>query len=132
MATAPTSLKHQMQKIAGRWAEDPFRPNVQLKTFLTSLAEHPGLAPAAVRAVRALENDEFKKKVSACSRLTGSVPQGVSLLNLGGSRRILVSFKVRVRILAEMRNEEAREEFLWVSSAWYSACLPSHAGSIFG
>ncbi|TBU45671.1 hypothetical protein BD309DRAFT_1017669 [Dichomitus squalens] len=62
MAAAPASLKHQLQKIAGRWAEDPFRPNVQLKTFLASLAEHPNLTPAAVRATRALEEGEFKKK----------------------------------------------------------------------
>ena len=85
MAATPVSLKHQMQKIAGRWAEDPFRPNVQLKIFLTSLADHPSLTPAAVRAARALENDEFKKEVSACSCLTRSTPQGTLFVDMGDS-----------------------------------------------
>ncbi|KAH9856370.1 hypothetical protein C2E23DRAFT_882441 [Lenzites betulinus] len=62
MSTAVTPLKQQMQRVAAKWPGDPFRPNVQLKTFLTSLAEHPNLTPSAIRATRALMNGEFKAK----------------------------------------------------------------------
>ncbi|KAI0830149.1 hypothetical protein BC628DRAFT_1313326 [Trametes gibbosa] len=62
MSAAVTPLKQQMQRIAAKWPGDPFRPNVQLKTLLTSLAEHPNLTPAAVRTARALKNGEFKAK----------------------------------------------------------------------
>ena len=65
MSAASSALKQQMQRIAAKWPEDPFRPNMQLKTFLGSLAEHPNLTPAAVRTARALERDEFKSKVRA-------------------------------------------------------------------
>lgn len=71
-ASATASLKLQLQKIAANWPGDPFRPNVQLKTFLTSLAEHPNLTPAAVRAARALQNNEYKTKVSVVKRVPGS------------------------------------------------------------
>lgn len=56
-------LAPQLHRIAAQWPADPFRPHLQLKTFLDSLAEHPQLTPQAVRAARALENNEFQKKV---------------------------------------------------------------------
>ncbi|KAI8972567.1 hypothetical protein BD414DRAFT_425702 [Trametes punicea] len=62
MSATATTLKQQMQRIAASWPGDPFRPNVQLKTFMESLAEHPNLTPAAVRASQALQNDVFKNK----------------------------------------------------------------------
>ena len=42
---------------------DPFRPNVQLKTFLHSLASHPNLTPGAVQAAQGLLHNSSQKKV---------------------------------------------------------------------
>lgn len=64
MAASVSIARQQLQKIAAKWPGDPFRPEVQLKTFLTSLADHPRLSPEIVSAARALQNDEFKHKVS--------------------------------------------------------------------
>ncbi|KAJ3557487.1 hypothetical protein NM688_g1453 [Phlebia brevispora] len=55
-------LAPQLHRIASQWPVDPFRPHLQLKTFLGALADHPQLTPQAVRAARALENSEFQKK----------------------------------------------------------------------
>ncbi|KAI0779119.1 hypothetical protein BC629DRAFT_1289873 [Irpex lacteus] len=55
-------LSQQLQTIAKRWPVDPFRPHLQLGAFLNSLAEHPQLTPQAVRAARALEENEFQRK----------------------------------------------------------------------
>ena len=63
MSAATSASRQQLRKIAARWPADPFRPNVQLKTLLTSLAEHPYLTSSAVRATQALQRDEFKHKV---------------------------------------------------------------------
>lgn len=61
MATT-TKLAQKMNNIAAAWPKDPFRPQIQLKTFLTSLSAHPNLTPQAVQAARALkDNDMFKK-----------------------------------------------------------------------
>lgn len=65
MSAAGSVLKQQLHKIAAEWPGDPFRPNIQLKTFFAHLAEHPNLTPAAVRAARALHEDEYIKKVSS-------------------------------------------------------------------
>ena len=63
MSAAGTAARQQLRNIAAHWPADPFRPNVQLKTLLTSLAEHPNLTSSAVRATQALQRDEFKHKV---------------------------------------------------------------------
>ncbi|KAI0703465.1 hypothetical protein BC835DRAFT_1027124 [Cytidiella melzeri] len=55
-------LSQQLHHIAKRWPVDPFRPHLQLGAFLNSLAEHPQLTPQAVRAARALEENEFQRK----------------------------------------------------------------------
>ncbi|KAI0742698.1 hypothetical protein C8Q80DRAFT_1109542 [Daedaleopsis nitida] len=68
MSVPAASFRHQLQKIAANWPGDPFRPNVQLKTFLASLAEHPSLTPTAVRATRALRDDEFKTKYALSAK----------------------------------------------------------------
>ncbi|KAF4568351.1 hypothetical protein EYR40_010246 [Pleurotus pulmonarius] len=61
MATT-SKLAQKMSNIAALWPKDPFRPQIQLKTFLTSLSAHPNLTPQAVQAARALkDNDMFKK-----------------------------------------------------------------------
>ena len=62
MATT-TKLAPQLHRIAAQWPSDPFRPHLQLKAFLKSLADHPQLTPQAVQASRALEANEFQKKV---------------------------------------------------------------------
>ncbi|KAI0656296.1 hypothetical protein C8Q70DRAFT_1013671 [Cubamyces menziesii] len=69
MSAASSALRQQMQRIAAKWPEDPFRPNMQLKTFLGSLAEHPNLTPASVRTARALERDEFKSKYALSEKI---------------------------------------------------------------
>ncbi|KAI0346530.1 hypothetical protein BDW22DRAFT_1405334 [Trametopsis cervina] len=60
----PTSVKlsQQLHTIAQRWPTDPFRPHLQLGAFLKSLADHPQLTPQAVKAARALEENEFQRK----------------------------------------------------------------------
>ena len=65
MAT-PTAkqLSRKLSSIAESWVKDPFRPNLQLQTFLKSLAAHPRLTPQAVNAANALRDNQLQKKVS--------------------------------------------------------------------
>ncbi|KDQ54561.1 hypothetical protein JAAARDRAFT_60541 [Jaapia argillacea MUCL 33604] len=58
-----------LKAIAHSWPSDPFRPNLQLNTFLRSLAAHPGLTPRAVRAANALSNNEIQKKYPLSAKL---------------------------------------------------------------
>ena len=62
--SAVQKLSSQLRTIAQTWPMDPFRPNMQLQTFFISLADHPKLTPAAVRAVQALRRNEVTQKVS--------------------------------------------------------------------
>ena len=62
-AMSTVKLSQQLHRIASKWPVDPFRPHLQLGTFLKSLADHPQLTPQAVRAARALEENEFQRKV---------------------------------------------------------------------
>lgn len=66
MSAPGSALSSQLRRIATNWPADPIRPNMQLKTFLESLAEHPNLAsrPAAVEAAKALQENRWMKKVS--------------------------------------------------------------------
>jgi len=57
-----TTVGAPLRRIAATWPIDPFRPNLQLKNFLEALADHPNLTPQAVRAARALQDNEFQKK----------------------------------------------------------------------
>ncbi|KAI0651304.1 hypothetical protein C8Q79DRAFT_1004608 [Trametes meyenii] len=68
MSAAVTPLRQQMQRTVAKWPGDPFRPNVQLKTFLESLAEHPNLTPTAVRAAEALQGNEFQTKYALSAK----------------------------------------------------------------
>src|SRR5689334_8921142 len=72
--TATTKLSQQLHRVAAQWPVDPFRPNLQLKTFFESLADHPQLTQQAVRAARALEENEFQKRVSPYSVCFNGVP----------------------------------------------------------
>ncbi|OBZ74342.1 hypothetical protein A0H81_05344 [Grifola frondosa] len=71
-----TSLGQQLRRIAAAWPEDPFRPNLQLRTLLESLADHPNLTPEAVRATRALKDNEPMKKYALSAKMLqpASVP----------------------------------------------------------
>ena len=62
MATT-TKLSQQLHRTASHWPVDPFRPHLQLGDFLKALADHPQLTPHAVRAARALQDNEFHRKV---------------------------------------------------------------------
>jgi len=65
MAAAPASwqLSQRLSSIAHSWVTDPFRPNMQLGTFLNSLAAHPRLTSRAVDAARSLHDNEMARKV---------------------------------------------------------------------
>ncbi|KZT37167.1 hypothetical protein SISSUDRAFT_988104 [Sistotremastrum suecicum HHB10207 ss-3] len=58
----PSNLSQQLRLLASQWPTDPFRPNLQLQTFLLSLADHPKLTSKAVIATKALLKDELKNK----------------------------------------------------------------------
>ncbi|KZT24957.1 hypothetical protein NEOLEDRAFT_1178726 [Neolentinus lepideus HHB14362 ss-1] len=57
-----SKLSRQLNRIALSWPYDAFRPNLQLKTFLSSLSTHPGLTADVVEAARALSNNEISKQ----------------------------------------------------------------------
>src|SRR5579863_1107600 len=73
MSTNPSHhLRHAQQRlcrIAAEWPADPLRPNLQLKTFLAALADHPGLSTRAVAATRALHKNLGSDRVSSSSYL---------------------------------------------------------------
>ena len=61
-------LRHaqqQLRHIAAEWPTDPFRPNLQLKTFLSALADHPALTANAVAATNALQKNQVSRRVSS-------------------------------------------------------------------
>ncbi|KAN0120436.1 hypothetical protein V8E52_004263 [Russula decolorans] len=63
-------VRHAQQRlrhIAAEWPADPLRPKIQLKTFLTALAEHPALSPRAVAATNALHQNQVLSHVSGLS-----------------------------------------------------------------
>ena len=63
-------LRHAQQRlrrIAAEWPADPLRPNLQLKTFLAALADHPALSARAVAATRALHKNRISDRVSGLS-----------------------------------------------------------------
>lgn len=59
----PSKLSQKLANIAAAWPSDPFRPNLQLKTFFQSLSKHPNLTPRAVNAAHSLKDNESMKKV---------------------------------------------------------------------
>jgi hypothetical protein len=65
-----SKLAQQLQRAASTWPADPFRPNLQLKTFLGSLANHPGLTPEAVSAVETLASNGIRRKAGNVSEIT--------------------------------------------------------------
>ncbi|KAF7326839.1 hypothetical protein MVEN_01675200 [Mycena venus] len=69
MAAPTGKLAAEMAKIARACPIDPLRPHIQLQTFLNSLATHPRLTPAAVRAAQALERNEMQKKYALTDKI---------------------------------------------------------------
>ena len=63
MSATTGTFRRQLRNIVAEWPADPFRPNVQLKTLLASLTEHPNLTPVAVNATQALQKNAFMHKV---------------------------------------------------------------------
>ena len=64
---AASKYAQKLKAIVAAWPTDPFRPNMQLKDFLQSLAAHPRLTPEAVRSARALLENGVQHKVIALS-----------------------------------------------------------------
>lgn len=64
-ANQAQNLAGQLLKVSTAWPKDPFRPNLQLPVFFESLAKHPRLTPASVKASEALLNNRVSAKVSA-------------------------------------------------------------------
>ncbi|KAJ7079564.1 hypothetical protein B0H15DRAFT_858231 [Mycena belliarum] len=66
---ATKGLAKEMARIASACPTDPLRPHIQLQTFLQSLATHPRLTPAAVRAAQALERNDMQKKYALTDKM---------------------------------------------------------------
>ncbi|KAJ3546728.1 hypothetical protein NMY22_g1945 [Coprinellus aureogranulatus] len=64
-AQSTKQLATKLGTLANTWVHDPFRPNIQMSTFLQSLARHPRLTPQAVQAVATLHRGDVKKAVRA-------------------------------------------------------------------
>ncbi|GJE99144.1 hypothetical protein PsYK624_153910 [Phanerochaete sordida] len=82
---ASPKLSQQLHRIASQWPVDPFRPHLQLGTFLKSLADHPQLTPHAVRAARSLLENESARKypLSDKTMKPASMPQYYARLGEG-------------------------------------------------
>lgn len=63
LAKAATGPAQKLGRIAETWVKDPFRPNLQLQTFLQSLATHPKLSHRVVQAARALKDNNLYNEV---------------------------------------------------------------------
>jgi len=71
-----TKFSSQLHRISVQWPADPFRPHLQLKTFLESLSKHPNLTPETVDAARSLQNNATYKKYKLSQKMLkpASVP----------------------------------------------------------
>ncbi|KAJ7050876.1 hypothetical protein C8F01DRAFT_1212847 [Mycena amicta] len=66
---ATNKLVAEMARIASACPIDPLRPHIQLQTLLKSLAAHPRLTPAAVRAAHALERNEMQQRYALSDKI---------------------------------------------------------------
>ncbi|KAF8622609.1 hypothetical protein AX15_006867 [Amanita polypyramis BW_CC] len=62
MSPAKTKLAQQLSTIAAGWVKDPFRPNIQLQSFLQALTTHPNLTQEAVHAAKVLKENAVQRK----------------------------------------------------------------------
>ncbi|EPS94602.1 hypothetical protein FOMPIDRAFT_1054949 [Fomitopsis schrenkii] len=76
MATL-NQARQQLQRVAAKWPTDPFRPNLQLRVFLESLAKHPNLTLQAAAAAGALQEGQFHRKYPLSDKMLkpASMPQ---------------------------------------------------------
>jgi hypothetical protein len=74
MSTSFRPAQQRLRQIAAEWPTDPLRPNVQLKTFLTALADHPALSKRAVAATRALHRNQVSDRVGSFDALFSNRP----------------------------------------------------------
>ncbi|KAF9234589.1 hypothetical protein BU15DRAFT_52460 [Melanogaster broomeanus] len=58
----------KLSTIAAAWPTDPFRPNLQLKIFLQSLATHPKLTQDAVQSAKVLLENGVQRKYPLSSK----------------------------------------------------------------
>jgi len=58
------ALSQKLVSIAETWTKDPFRPNIQLSTFLNSLAAHPRLTKRVVDDTRTLRDNVMMNKAT--------------------------------------------------------------------
>ncbi|KAF7331660.1 hypothetical protein MKEN_00045700 [Mycena kentingensis (nom. inval.)] len=77
MSSTKAKLASELTRIAAACPTDPFRPHIQLSTFLKSLATHPRLTPEAVRAAQILERNETQKRYPLSEKILNpaSAPQ---------------------------------------------------------
>ncbi|KAG9311083.1 hypothetical protein JVU11DRAFT_8990 [Chiua virens] len=59
---AASKHAQKLKTIAAAWPTDPFRPNMQLKTFLASLTTHPRLTSDAAQSARVLLENGVQNK----------------------------------------------------------------------
>ena len=59
-----TKIAQELSTLAASWSKDPFRPNIQLQSFLQALSAHPNLTREAVDAAKALKDNATQRKVS--------------------------------------------------------------------
>ncbi|KII84110.1 hypothetical protein PLICRDRAFT_95471 [Plicaturopsis crispa FD-325 SS-3] len=64
-----SALRQRLSKTASSWPVDPFRPHLQLKNFLESLASHPNLTPRAVEASEVLSRNAIQQKYSLSKKM---------------------------------------------------------------
>jgi len=75
------ALSKELSSLAKTWTKDPFRPNIQLSSFLKSLAAHPRLTKRAVEDAHSLQNNEMMKKVPIYSCMSGGILLSLSLVS---------------------------------------------------
>ncbi|KAF8346610.1 hypothetical protein F5887DRAFT_87409 [Amanita rubescens] len=57
-----TKIAQELSTLAASWSKDPFRPNIQLQSFLQALSAHPNLTREAVDAAKALKDNAMQRK----------------------------------------------------------------------
>ncbi|TCD60838.1 hypothetical protein EIP91_009416 [Steccherinum ochraceum] len=67
--TSTTKLSSQLHRIAAQWPADPFRPHIQLKSFMEALADHPRLTADAVRAADAIQSNAIQRRYPLSEKL---------------------------------------------------------------
>ncbi|KAF8735259.1 hypothetical protein AX14_002403 [Amanita brunnescens Koide BX004] len=60
--SATRTLAQKLSTIAAGWSKDPFRPNLQLQSFLQALSAHPNLTREAIQAATALKENAMQSK----------------------------------------------------------------------